>query len=63
MVAGEAVAIDRRRSGGRGAWLHPAPACLERALKRKAFGRAFRRAVVVDGDLLRGQLTGSWRKD
>lgn len=27
---------------GRGAWLHPRPSCVELALKRKAFNRAFR---------------------
>ncbi|HZZ86622.1 MAG TPA: YlxR family protein [Anaeromyxobacteraceae bacterium] len=63
VAAGGAVSVDRGRSGGRGAWLHPAPACLERALKRKAFARAFRRQVAVDGEALRGQLTGSCRKD
>ncbi|GAA1119547.1 YlxR family protein [Nesterenkonia jeotgali] len=30
---------------GRGAWLHPQRECLETALKRKAFNRAFRRKV------------------
>ncbi|WP_253908038.1 YlxR family protein [Arthrobacter sp. H20] len=36
---------DRRRLSGRGAWLHPQPACLEQALKRGAFNRAFRGQV------------------
>lgn len=27
---------------GRGAWLHPDPACLARAVERKAIGRALR---------------------
>nr|WP_049822109.1 YlxR family protein [Arthrobacter sp. H41] len=41
-----AVVIDEhRRLSGRGAWLHPDPACMETAIKRKAFNRAFRRAV------------------
>lgn len=35
------------RRPGRGAWVHHDPACLERALKRRAFGRALR----VDGPL------------
>jgi predicted RNA-binding protein YlxR (DUF448 family) len=30
---------------GRGAWLHRQRECLETALKRKAFNRAFRRSV------------------
>ncbi len=63
VMEGGAVTVDRRRAGGRGAWLHPASSCLERALKRKAFARAFKRAVAVDGEALRGQLTGSCRKD
>lgn len=36
----------RRRLGGRGAWLHPRPDCLESALRRRAFGRALRRTVT-----------------
>lgn len=41
-----AVVIDEhRRLSGRGAWLHPDSACMESALKRKAFNRAFRGAV------------------
>ncbi|MEH0111400.1 YlxR family protein [Tersicoccus sp. MR15.9] len=35
----------RRRLPGRGAWLHPEPQCLQRALSRRAFDRAFRAAV------------------
>ncbi len=47
------VVVDRDRQGGRGAWLHPGEECLERAVKRKAFGRAFRRVVVADAGTLR----------
>ena len=37
------VAPDPRlRMPGRGAWLHPTPECLDRAVQRKAFGRALR---------------------
>ncbi|WP_338751462.1 YlxR family protein [Janibacter alittae] len=36
----------RRRVPGRGAWLHPDIACLELALRRRAFSRAFRRPVA-----------------
>ncbi|WP_216607695.1 YlxR family protein [Arthrobacter sp. 260] len=39
------VIDDRRRLSGRGAWLHLTPACLEQALKRGAFNRAFRGQV------------------
>lgn len=34
-----------RRKSGRGAWLHPTPACAARAVKRRAFSRAFRAKV------------------
>ncbi|GMA96600.1 hypothetical protein GCM10025881_34240 [Pseudolysinimonas kribbensis] len=37
------VAVDAAaRLPGRGAWLHRSQACVETALKRKAFGRALR---------------------
>ncbi len=63
VVAGR-VEVDRCRSGGRGAWLHPASACLERAARRKAFGRAFRASGVRAGvPALRDVLTRSARKD
>jgi len=49
---------DRRR-GGRGAWLHRAPACLEKALKRGAFARALRQpGIAVDGAEVARLLTG-----
>ncbi|MCT1811268.1 YlxR family protein [Micrococcus luteus] len=37
-----------RRRPGRGAWLHPGEDCLLLALRRRAFGRAFRSAVDAD---------------
>jgi len=50
------VAVDGRltpdpakAAPGRGAWVHDAPACWALALKRKAFARALRTAVVVEG--------------
>lgn len=39
----------RRRLEGRGAWLHPRPSCVEIALKRKAFNRAFRGVIDTRG--------------
>ncbi len=55
---GARVEWDSKRSGGRGAWLHRELGCLERALKRRSFNRAFRRGdVTVDADALRGELT------
>jgi predicted RNA-binding protein YlxR (DUF448 family) len=47
--AGFIVRPDFQRTlPGRGAHLHPAPGCLELALRRKAFGRALRVTGVVD---------------
>jgi predicted RNA-binding protein YlxR (DUF448 family) len=58
------VDLATRSRGGRGAWLHPGDACLERAVKRKAFGRAFRSpGVHAEARELRDLLTGSPRKD
>ncbi|WP_308729364.1 YlxR family protein [Actinopolyspora mortivallis] len=37
-----AVPDPRRRRPGRGAWLHPDPACLRSAERRRAFSRALR---------------------
>lgn len=64
-IEGEHVVVDaERKQGGRGAWLHPGSECLEKAIKRRAFMRAFRRgAVAWDAGALRVQLTGSARKD
>ncbi|MFD2674046.1 YlxR family protein [Gulosibacter bifidus] len=46
------VIIDRAGVlPGRGAWLHPSVACVEQALERKQFRRAFRRAVSDDTEV------------
>ncbi len=59
-----AVHVDPARSGGRGAWLHAREDCLERAIRRRSFGRAFRSSgVQVDPRVHRDLLTGSARKD
>lgn len=44
------VPDPRRRLPGRGAWLHPRPECLERAVRRTAFGRALRVTAQLDLD-------------
>ncbi len=55
---GARVVLDGERSGGRGAWLHREAGCLERALTRRAFARAFRRGDLTwDADALRAGLT------
>ncbi len=41
------VVVRTRSSGGRGAWVHPTPRCVEEAARARAFGRAFRAAVKV----------------
>jgi uncharacterized protein len=43
---GRVVVDAAARLPGRGAWLHPASACLETAISRKAFGRALRTSVA-----------------
>ena len=49
-VDGRCVVVPdpRRAAPGRGAWLHPDPACLDLARRRSAFGRALRIAGPVD---------------
>ncbi|WP_170323627.1 YlxR family protein [Cryptosporangium phraense] len=42
-----------RRLPGRGAWLHPDPACFVLAERRRAFGRALRVPGVLDAEEVR----------
>lgn len=49
-VDGRVVCDPQRRAPGRGAWLHPDPACLERAVERRGFDRALHRAVTATTD-------------
>jgi uncharacterized protein len=61
---GRVLPDAERRRGGRGAWLHRDAACLERAVRRGAFGRALRRhGLAVDADELGRLLTGIGRRD
>ncbi|WP_218617250.1 YlxR family protein [Cryptosporangium aurantiacum] len=46
-----------RRLPGRGAWLHPDPACFVLAERRRAFGRALRVPGVPDAEEVREYLT------
>lgn len=60
-VAGEldvarVVVVHGAPQGGRGAYLCRRQSCLERALLRKAFQKAFRIALVVDRDELTAAL-------
>src|SRR5947209_5552788 len=45
----------RRAAGGRGGYLC-GPACVEGAVKRKAWGRAFRAKALVESEALRREL-------
>jgi len=54
-VAGDACVPDHRGTlPGRGAYLHPALACLDLAVRRRAFSRAFKRPVTPDTTELHG---------
>ncbi|MBK6300321.1 MAG: YlxR family protein [Actinomycetales bacterium] len=46
----------RHRLPGRGAWLHPETACLEVAVRKRAFGRALRLQVPADAAALTAYL-------
>jgi predicted RNA-binding protein YlxR (DUF448 family) len=64
VVEGGRVTAGRPGKGGRGAWIHAADACLDRAVKRRAFARAFRRAdAAAEVADLRLLLTGSGREN
>jgi predicted RNA-binding protein YlxR (DUF448 family) len=47
LVDGQPKADARRRLPGRGASIHPREDCVNGALKRGGFARAFRRQVIV----------------
>ncbi|MFG1809893.1 YlxR family protein [Streptomyces sp. NPDC049040] len=49
VMSGDVCVPDHRGTlPGRGAYLHPALACLDLAVRRRAFGRAFRGQVTPD---------------
>ncbi|GAA0457614.1 hypothetical protein Ade02nite_06740 [Paractinoplanes deccanensis] len=49
-----------RRLPGRGAHLHPDPACFALAERRRAFGRALRLTGVADTGLLAEHIRTAW---
>ena len=58
---GTTVVVDpRRRAPGRGAYVHPDPACVALAVKKRAFSRALRATVETGaaGDVLSAYLDG-----
>ncbi len=58
------VVPDPRRSlPGRGAHLHPTTRCLELAIGRKAFGRAFRTQGMFDLDAVRDLIAQNQQKN
>jgi len=56
VVAGALVADPRGRLPGRGAYVHPDPACVDLAERRKAFPRALRHTGALDLTPLREAL-------
>ncbi|MEP6842866.1 MAG: YlxR family protein [Pseudolysinimonas sp.] len=59
---GRVVVDAAARLPGRGAWLHPASACLETAITRTAFGRALRTLALSTSSLhidLENRLNGT----
>ena len=56
VVEGVLVPDPRARIAGRGAWLHPDPACLDLAVRRRALTRALRAEVSPDVSAVRAEL-------
>ncbi|WP_080754863.1 YlxR family protein [Clavibacter michiganensis] len=49
------LVIDERAvMAGRGAWIHPTIECIDRAIARRAFGRALRSEAALDPAALGG---------
>jgi uncharacterized protein len=57
VVDGNLVPDPRRRLPGRGASVHPDPACLDLADRRRAFSRALRVAGPLDSTAVRDHVT------
>ncbi|SJN35538.1 hypothetical protein FM119_09515 [Mycetocola reblochoni REB411] len=49
---------DSASMDGRGAWVHPSAECVEKAITRRAFGRALRIAGTADVQNLQNRLNG-----
>ena len=64
VVVQDVLVVDRgRRMPGRGAWLHPDPGCLEKAERRRAFGRALRVAGQPGTDAVHRHLEEQQEQD
>ncbi|MEU6891224.1 YlxR family protein [Streptomyces sp. NPDC046557] len=57
-IEDECVPDPRGTLPGRGAYLHPAVVCLDQAVRRRAFPRAFRSTGTLDTAALRTALAG-----
>ena len=58
-----ALVIDERAVlPGRGAWVHPGPECLDKALRRRAFARALRVTAPLDTQTIEKRLNGYGNK-
>ena len=56
------VPDERATMPGRGAWVHETPACVEAALRRRAFVRALRVSGQLDTQTLENRLNGYGNK-
>ncbi|MBI1378755.1 MAG: DUF448 domain-containing protein [Frankiales bacterium] len=56
VVEGVLVPDPRARIAGRGAWLHPDPACLDLAVRRRALPRALRVPGPLDDTAVRAEI-------
>jgi len=56
VVEGVLVPDPRAHLAGRGAWVHPDPACLDLAVRRRAFARALRSDVAPDVTAVRAEI-------
>ena len=64
VVVQDVLVVDLgRRMPGRGAWLHPDPGCLEKAERRRAFGRALRVAGQPGTDAVHRHLEEQQEQD
>jgi len=64
VVVQDVLVVDvARRMPGRGAWLHPDPGCLEKAERRRAFGRALRVAGQPGTDAVHRHLEEQQEQD
>ncbi|WP_460799500.1 YlxR family protein [Microbacterium sp. GXF0217] len=59
---GALILDERAVLPGRGAWVHPEPECLDKALRRRAFARALRVTAPLDTQTIEKRLNGYGNK-